>query len=331
MSAFEALSQTVSIALAPATGLGDAGRKLARDASDAAENTSGDPISQLQDAAAVAGDTAHIIQGIAGAVTGVLSLPMELANTGLALAAAIVPYPSFPAVTMGGLYVGVPHAHSHPPSLIPPAPPVPLPSLGSISLGTSVQVLIGGMPAARAGSIGMAPTCGGLIPMFNVFLGSSKVFIGGQRAARMMDVCNACTPPLCSGVAAASAALKALETAGQVAAAAGIVGDAFDAAAAPSADEAAASAISAGMAALQLAADAAASAAELMLGKDPALPPGLPGMLTLGMPNVLIGGLPIPNTADIAHRILKRLRRRRPRLAQALANALVLGPTAGCQ
>jgi hypothetical protein len=26
---------------------------------------------------------------------------------------------------------GLPHTHTHPPSLIPPAPPVPLPSLGS--------------------------------------------------------------------------------------------------------------------------------------------------------------------------------------------------------
>src|SRR5690606_9279658 len=148
---------------------------------------------------------------------------------------------------------GMPHAHTHPPSLIPPAPPVPLPSLGSITLGCSVQVLIGGMPAARAGSIGLAPTCGGFIPMFNVLTGSSKVFIGGQRAARMTDISQACTPALCAGVTAAAKVLGAVGAVGQVAAVAGIAADVAEAAAAPSAAEAAAHGLAAGMAVAQMA------------------------------------------------------------------------------
>jgi uncharacterized Zn-binding protein involved in type VI secretion len=138
---------------------------------------------------------ARAVLDVVSAITSVMSMPMELMNTGVALAtnalAAILP--SFPAAYLGSLYVGAPHAHAHPPSLIPPAPPVPLPSMGAITLGTSVKVLVGGMPAARVGDLGMAPTCGGIAPFFTVKLGSSKVFIGGARAARMTDMCTACT------------------------------------------------------------------------------------------------------------------------------------------
>lgn len=67
-----------------------------------------------------------------------------------------------------------------------------------------------------------------------------------------------------------------------------------------------------------------------MLGKDPAIPPGLPGMITVGSPNVMVGGIPVPNMADIAARVVRRLSRRRPRAAAVVANAFMVGPTSGC-
>ena len=120
---------------------------------------------------------------------------MDMLNTGFAnLTAQIAAvFPNFPAATVSMLYVGVPHAHSHPPSLIPPAPPVPLPSLGPITLGVSVKVINDGMPAARCGDIGLAVTCGGIIPFFQIKTGSSNTFIGGNRAARMLDICKVCS------------------------------------------------------------------------------------------------------------------------------------------
>jgi uncharacterized Zn-binding protein involved in type VI secretion len=66
--------------------------------------------------------------------------------------------------------------------------------MGAIMLGTSMQVLVGGMPAAHVGDLGLAPTCGGFVPYFTVVLGSSKVFIGGMRAARQTELCTTCTP-----------------------------------------------------------------------------------------------------------------------------------------
>ena len=123
-----------------------------------------------------------------GALAATMGLFQNLADVGFAnlTAPLAAMYPSFPSATMTSLYMGIPHAHLHPPSLIPPSPVgVPLPSLGPIVLGISVRVLLGGMPAARIGSIGLAPTCCGATPFFKVFLGSSNVFIGGKRAARI--------------------------------------------------------------------------------------------------------------------------------------------------
>jgi hypothetical protein len=60
---------------------------------------------------------------------------------------------------------------------------------------------------------------------------------------------------------------------------------------------AAAAALAASMAAAQAAADAAALALQMAIGKDPAAPPGV-GSLTVGSPNVLVGGFPCPNLAD---------------------------------
>jgi len=119
------------------------------------------------------------------------------------------------------MYFAPPHEHPHPPSLIPPAPPVPLPSIGNVLIGTSIKVLICGIPTARAGDIGMAVTCCGVVPAFEIKFGSSKVFSGGARAARMTDFCLECAPGSASmnGLAIASFALGAIATG------AGIVAD----------------------------------------------------------------------------------------------------------
>ena len=291
--ALEALSQTVEVALTPL-------RIRAQEQGPAPEPPSMDP--------------ARAVQAAAGGFMGALSLPTQLAETGLAVATNAVSsmLPAFPAATMGSLYMGVPHAHAHPPSLIPPAPPIPLPSIGSILLGTAVNVLIGGVPAARAGDLGMAPTCVGMAPFFSIMLGSSKVFIGGMRAARTTDMCTSCTPNPSAGIVrSASTALKAAAkvsaVASQAAMVAGIVADATDIAT-EQASVAAASAISLGMQAATLAADAAASAIAAALGTDPALPPALPGFITTGAGNVQIAGMPMPNIPDLAQLLFKRVK-----------------------
>src|SRR5262249_14931751 len=45
--------------------------------------------------------------------------------------------------------------------------------------------LINNMPAARCGDMGLAVWCGGYFPMYEIFLGSSSVWIEGGRAARV--------------------------------------------------------------------------------------------------------------------------------------------------
>lgn len=110
---------------------------------------------------------------------------------------AAIPFPAFPAVRVFDLDVGLPHAHSHPPNLIPPAPPVPLPSTGPIIpipyVSGANKTLINGMPAARCGDLGLGIWCGGFVPLYEVFLGSASVWIEGARAARIaIDITNHC-------------------------------------------------------------------------------------------------------------------------------------------
>src|ERR1035438_6600160 len=88
--------------------------------------------------------------------------------------------------------------------------------------GTSVQVLINGKPAARCGDLGLNPTCCGLPPIFQVFTGSSNVFIGGKRAARALDITQHCKPSGGDDAAKRGAAL-ALEIAMEAAMVAGMV------------------------------------------------------------------------------------------------------------
>jgi uncharacterized Zn-binding protein involved in type VI secretion len=264
---------------------------------------------------------AAVVNKVGAAILGTINVGAELTNMGVAvmtnsLSAAM---PAFPAAHLGSFYLGIPHAHLHPPSLVPPVPtPVPLPTMGAIMLGTSMQVLVGGMPAARVGDLGLAPTCGGFVPYFTVFLGSSKVFIGGMRAARQTDMCTACTPST-AGVARTLA--KAMQIASKSVAMAGIAASVIDAHVAADAEAKAtsqadaaeqsaaigANVLNAAAASAQMAADAVASAVGALMGTDPAVPPGMVGFVTQGASNVLVSGLPMPNIPDPAQWLLKKL------------------------
>src|SRR5262245_6257248 len=118
-----------------------------------------DQMSTGEQALAALGKTRQVIDTAMGA----MSVLQDMADVGFATLTKDIAgmFPEFPAATLTALYVGLPHAHLHPPSLIPPAPPVPLPSIGPVLYGTCVSVLINCLPAARSGDIGVAPTCGG--------------------------------------------------------------------------------------------------------------------------------------------------------------------------
>lgn len=262
----------------------------------------------------------HTVSESIGRVVGLPSMGVNLLNEGFASATNSIAQalPSFPAATLGSMAVGIPHAHVlHPPSGPPPIPPTPMPVIGMVALGTCVSVLINSKPAARCGDLGYNPTCCGLPPIFEVFTGSSKVFIGGSRAARALDVTYHCKPIppagcMSRGVAAAmraaSKAAMVAGVAGQIAQVAHIAGDAVEAGrSAAAGDSAMASAmgLSAGMAAAQMAADALAMAMGAAMGKDVCVPPGTLGAITLGSPNVLIGGFPMPSWMNIAKGLMK--------------------------
>jgi len=139
-----------------------------------------------------------------GKAKGALATAGAVMNTLTSLEKAIslplstIPFPAFPALRVTDTDVGLPHAHNHPPNLIPPAPPVPLPSTGPVIsipyVSGASTVRINGMPAGRCGDMGLGIWCGGFFPMFEVFLGSSSVWIEGARAARMgVDITKHCT------------------------------------------------------------------------------------------------------------------------------------------
>lgn len=128
-----------------------------------------------------------------GAVMGTLQSLEQM----LSMAVSGIPFPAFPAIRVTDMDVGLPHAHAHPPNLIPPAPPVPLPSTGPIIpipfVSGANKTLINMMPAARCGDMGLGIWCGGYFPMYEVFLGSSSVWIEGNRAGRLaVDITKHC-------------------------------------------------------------------------------------------------------------------------------------------
>lgn len=261
---------------------------------------------------------ARVIQQGIGSVMGTIYAPIDLLNTGFANATNFIAQalPSFPAAYLSSLAVGVPHIHAHPPSLVPPAPPVPLPAIGPVTLGCYVQVLINGMPAARCGDMGFSPTCGGFAPAFEIFTGSSKVFIGGARAARMTDITKHCMPSASGSVRGAIKAMqmaaKAMMMAGMVAQVDGIVADTMEAVEADSSAVAGALALSASMSAAQMASDAAAMAVGALMGSDPAGSPAM-GVIMTGAPNVLIGGFPMPSWMEVAKGLMKLVKGLRAR------------------
>lgn len=233
-----------------------------------------------------------VIQHYVGGAMGIIGAPFELLDTGFAMLTAPLAalMPAFPAATLLMPHLGPPHAHVHPPSLIPPAPPVPLPSIGMVMLPGCVSVLHGGVPAARAGDIGMAFTCGSIAPGLDIYTGSSNTFIGGSRAARIFDITRHCNP-----LSGASAFNKAIAGMGV---ALGVVG--------AGAQLSAGNALGAAMAAAQAAADAAAMAMRALLGKDPGVAPGY-GVVMMGCPLVMIGGFPMPDLLEMIGGLLKAI------------------------
>ena len=267
----------------------------------------------------------NVLHDVATGTMSIIGLPfqgIDMLNVGFAKLTAPLSnmLPSFPAAHLGSLCMGLPHAHPlHPPSGPLPVPPTPLPPIGTVLLGTSVQVLINGMPAARCGDIGINPTCCGLPPFFEVFTGSSKVFIGGARAARVLDVTFHCKPippagSAARGVAAAlKVAMKAMMFAGFAAQALSAAGDAVEAAKADDPALGSALALNSAMTMAQMANDAAAIAAGLLMGKDLAVPPGTLGTITMGSSNVEIGGFPMPTWINVAKGLLKGIKALRNR------------------
>lgn len=281
------------------------------------------PMTPVEEAQRVA---AHIrrVNSIVGAAMGALNMGQDMLNVGFSnlTAPLAAVFPSLPAATITTMYIGTPHGHTHPPSLIPPAPMVPLPSLGPIVLGTCVRVLIGSMPAARAGDLGLAPTCCGIAPFFQVSTGSSNVYIGGTRAARIGDICRACVKGEDRTIDAgkfmamigkmADYASKGLAVAGMLAGLGGVFADAAEAGTEDDAAMASAKALAAAMGAAALAADAAAMALSKTMGTDPGVAPSI-GALLPGNPMVLIGGFPMVNIPNPINFILDKLKRFKPK------------------
>jgi uncharacterized Zn-binding protein involved in type VI secretion len=129
-----------------------------------------------------------------GMAFGLLSGVEQLVSIPLGM----IPFPALPAMRILDTDIGLPHAHMHPPNLTPPNPvPVPLPSTGPIIpipiLSGASKVLINNMPAARCGDMGLGIWCGGYFPMYEIFLGSSSVWLEGARAARVgVDITKHC-------------------------------------------------------------------------------------------------------------------------------------------
>ena len=313
---------------------------------------------EIADGLKKANEAAQAVNAVAQAATAATSIASTLADPGAAIAGALGAAADekmnklvsglakalgpFPAATLLGLTLGIPHAHvKHPPSGPPPLPPIPLPPMGPIMLGTNLTVLINSKPTARCGDYGFNPTCCGVVPplsaMFEIITGSSNVYIGGSRAARSgIDITMHCfhipSPkiPVKLGKLAGIAS-KVAKVAGKVAAVAGKVASAVGKVAGPAAkiaqvaqiassfaeaeandDGAMAGAIglSVAMMAAQAAADAAAAALTKTIGTDqPFIPPiGTPGMILMGSPNVMLGGFPLPSFSAIAQGLLKRVK-----------------------
>jgi uncharacterized Zn-binding protein involved in type VI secretion len=243
-----------------------------------------------------------------GTLLSTLQLPMDMINMGFATLTSSLAqaYGAQPASTIMELYISTPHFHAP-----PVAGPVPLPAIGMVVLGVHLKTLINYMPAARVGDYGFSPTCGSKTPWFEIFLGSSNVFIGGKRAARVGDIAICCKP----GGGPLAGFQKFMAIAGMVAGGLAIAADIAEAAVEDDAAMAAAKAMSAAMNSAQMAMDAAALAVG-MIPKDPGAPPGI-GPLIIGPSSstgkVLIGGFPMINIPDPVEAIFNKLKTLRAR------------------
>jgi len=110
-----------------------------------------------------------------------------------------------------------------------------------------------------------------------IVTGSSNVFFGGSRAARMLDMTIHCNPLISPGLSLLSMGI-------------GLVTGALGTAAEASAGNA----MSAAMQAAQAYADASAEILAATVGKDPGIPPTTMGAILAGNPTVMVGGLPMP-------------------------------------
>ncbi|WP_081771954.1 RHS repeat-associated core domain-containing protein [Paraburkholderia nodosa] len=258
------------------------------DALASAVNAGAQPFQQLGNPKA---NTLDRVTNVVSGAVGSLGALDQLLNTGMAMIPGANLVPGMPAAFIGVPHLGVPHAHAHPPS-----DGVPMPSCGMTIGSGCLSVLYGGMPAARVLDIGLAPTCGGFAPIFEICTGSSNTFIGGARAARMaLDLTRHCNPLGMSGAGhaaqeaeKASALKRAMHIAGMAAPVASGGLTATDQAV----DGAGAAAVE--MTAAQTAADAIAMAMSNLMGKDPGVEPGM-GTLIEGDASVLIGGFPMPD------------------------------------
>lgn len=142
-----------------------------------------------------------VLATLAAGVQAAIHVEMAITQTmgQIADALGLPAFPAFPALRVWDLDVGLPHAHNHPPNLTPPNPvPIPLPSMGPIIpipiLSGASTVMVNARAAARCGDMGLGIWCGGYFPMFEIFLGSSSVWIEGARAARLaVDITKHCT------------------------------------------------------------------------------------------------------------------------------------------
>jgi uncharacterized Zn-binding protein involved in type VI secretion len=271
-----------------------------------------------------------------GAFMSIIALPQDLLNVGFAnLTAPLAAiFPLLPASPILTPFLGIPHVHTHPPAM-----PAPLPGGGMVTTGVCVKVLLSGLPAARVGDYGLNLLCGSTTPVFEIFTGSSNVFIGGKRAARLTDITVSCMPSIAAAVAgklagvlgkAAGALAKIAPAAEKIAtglAAVGVAGMLVGGATGVAADieEAkveddaamkAAKGLAAAMDAAQLASDIAAMALGLLMGKDPGAPPCI-GALLFGVPNILIGGFPMINIPNPVEALLHLLAAFKPKPAGA--------------
>jgi RHS repeat-associated protein len=266
---------------------------------------------------------ARDVQSFVGNAMSIVSKPMDMLNLGAAqatnwLANAL---PSFPAARLlCDLVLGWPHSHPHPPTF-----GFPLPSIGMVILAGSRNVLINGSPAARSGDVGFGAWCGGYYPLFEVFTGSSNVFIGGARASRQfIDFTMHCLPffgklkkmdvvftalgagfSAVMGVIGVAAAQRDQSNSLALSESADTESEALAAAA-----DAEAAGIEAAMTAQQTAADIAAMALSMAMGIDPGVTPFTCwGNFITGSPNVLIGGLPMPGWMALMKGLGKLLKR----------------------